>query len=133
MRGHAHESHNSQHRLGKKRHLSPVHTAQILARKKLCFSKEIPGKNLLPAECTDIIQKNRRSFEWHERGDVIDYDEHSLVTFNAVAAILLHPWKLLSMCQSHSKHARVSMETGKYTHSRVSRQENTAENHNEKI
>ena len=31
------------------------------------------------------------SFEWQERGDVIDYDEQALITFDAVAAILLHP------------------------------------------
>ena len=36
------------------------------------------------------------------------------------------------MRQSHFEHVRVSMETGKYTHAPVSRQENTAENHNEK-
>ena len=35
--------------------------------------------------------KEPRSFEWHERGDIINYDEHALVTFDAVAAILLHP------------------------------------------
>ena len=37
------------------------------------------------------IQKTRRSFECKESGDVIDYDEHALVTFYALAAILLHP------------------------------------------
>ena len=37
------------------------------------------------------------------------------------------------MRQSRFEHARVSTATGKYTHSRVSQQENTAENHDEKI
>ena len=36
------------------------------------------------------------------------------------------PWKLPRMRQSHFEHVRVSMETGMYTHARVSRQENTA-------
>ena len=44
------------------------------------FPDEIPGKILLPAEYTDAPFK---------RTTVID--EHALVTFDAVAAILLHP------------------------------------------
>ena len=36
------------------------------------------------------------------------------------------------MRQSHFEHVQVSTATGKYTHSRVSRQENTAENHDKK-
>ena len=50
--------------------------------KNVVSPDEIFGKNLLPSEC---------SFKRQERGDVIAYDEHALVTFDAIAAILLHP------------------------------------------
>ena len=85
---------------------------------------------------THSIQKNRHSFELHECSDIIDYDEHALVTLNAVDAILFHPTYALEATAHAAKsfqacpgfHGEVSIYTLRFlsrkTLPRISQREN---------